>query len=65
MGSEQSSSLYRLHDIGGVRGDVSDEALMKIKGRLRSLKEAVKKFIDMLQEHRILRTRMEDIGVLK
>ncbi|MCD6510591.1 MAG: nickel-dependent hydrogenase large subunit [Thermoprotei archaeon] len=57
--------LMDIHDIGGVRRDVSDEALTKIRGRLRSLREAVEKFIGMLQEHRVLRARMEDIGVLR
>jgi len=31
--------LMDIHDIGGVRRDVSDEALTKIRGRLRSLRE--------------------------
>jgi len=50
--------------IGGVRKDVTSETITKTDRRLRSMKAEVKKLIDIVYNHPVVRRRLQDIGRL-
>ncbi|MEM3755259.1 MAG: NADH-quinone oxidoreductase subunit C, partial [Candidatus Bathyarchaeia archaeon] len=51
--------------VGGVRINPSLEVLRKIEKSLKDVKKEVEFFLEMIQGHKIVRERMEDIGILK
>ncbi|MEM3506977.1 MAG: NADH-quinone oxidoreductase subunit C [Candidatus Bathyarchaeia archaeon] len=51
--------------VGGVRINPSLEVLRKIEKSLKDVKKEVEFFLETIQGHKIVRERMEDIGILK
>jgi Ni,Fe-hydrogenase III large subunit/Ni,Fe-hydrogenase III component G len=51
--------------IGGVRIDPTPEVLQKTERTLQEVKEDVKLLLKIIQSHRIVRKRMEDVGILE
>jgi len=51
--------------IGGVRIDPTPRMLDKVEKSLKEVKEETKFILDVIQKHRVVRRRMEDIGILE
>lgn len=51
--------------IGGVRIDPTPRMLDKVEKNLKEVKEETKFLLDVIQKHRVVRRRMEDIGILE
>ena len=57
--------LMEMHTIGGVRRDVPDALIPKVEKKLEAVEEATKNLMDVVLGHRVLRARLEDVGILE
>jgi len=55
---------YAMMRIGGVRRDLKPEDVQKIKKTMDDMEGMIKKLIDFAYENRVLRRRLEGVGVL-